>query len=179
MLFRSVNVYNCWDEEVHITPGQLNEVGGKYALISLQSGVQALKAGHIKALITAPIHKKNIQSANFNYTGHTPYLKAMFEVDDVVMLMTAQNLRVALVTEHEYGLIEVTTVEENYFIDTNQLQKLEQYTRWHYDLDINLEGIEVIDHLLSRVKNLQNEINSLQNRLRTYEETSRKILNSE
>jgi len=97
---KQVNVYNCWDEEVHITPGQLNEVGGKYALMSLQSGVQALKAGHIKALITAPIHKKNIQSANFNYTGHTPYLKAMFEVDDVAMLMTAQNLRVALVTEH-------------------------------------------------------------------------------
>jgi len=84
-----------------------------------------------------------------------------------------------ITTLHEYGLIEVTTVEENYFIATNQLQKLEQYTRWHYDLDINLEGIEVIDHLLSRVKNLQNEINSLQNRLRTYEETSRKILNSE
>jgi len=97
---KQINVYNCWDEEVHITPGQLNEIGGKYALLSLQSGVQALKAGHIKALITAPIHKKNIQSANFNYSGHTPYLKAMFEVDDVVMLMTAQNLRVALVTEH-------------------------------------------------------------------------------
>lgn len=97
---KQINVYNCWDEEVHITPGQLTEAGGKYALLSLQSAVQALKAGHIKALITAPIHKKNIQSASFNYSGHTPYLKAMFEVDDVVMLMTAQNLRVGLVTEH-------------------------------------------------------------------------------
>jgi 4-hydroxythreonine-4-phosphate dehydrogenase len=97
---KQINVYNCWDEEVHITPGQLTEAGGKYALISLQSAVQALKAGHIKALITAPIHKSNIQSANFNYSGHTPYLKAMFEVNDVVMLMTAQNMRVALVTEH-------------------------------------------------------------------------------
>ena len=97
---KQVNVYNCWEEEVHITPGQLTEAGGKYALISLQSAVQALKGGHIQALVTGPIHKKNIHSPNFDYSGHTPYLKAMFEVNDVVMLMAAQNLRVALVTEH-------------------------------------------------------------------------------
>ena len=84
------------------------------------------------------------------------------------------NAELSFITAlHEYGLIEVTTIEENYFIDTNQLQKLEQYTRWHYDLDINLEGIEVIDHLLERVKNLQNEINLLQNRLQ--ENENRKI----
>jgi 4-hydroxythreonine-4-phosphate dehydrogenase len=97
---KQINVYNCWDEEVHITPGQLTEVGGKYALISLQQSVQALKGGRLQALITAPIHKYNIQSSAFNYSGHTPYLKAMFEVPEVVMLMTASNLRVALVTEH-------------------------------------------------------------------------------
>eukprot|EP00456_Euglypha_rotunda_P060286 TRINITY_DN50477_c0_g1_i1.p1 TRINITY_DN50477_c0_g1~~TRINITY_DN50477_c0_g1_i1.p1 ORF type:complete len:127 (-),score=29.30 TRINITY_DN50477_c0_g1_i1:10-390(-) len=33
---KQVNVVNCWEEEVAITPGQLNETGGKYALISLQ-----------------------------------------------------------------------------------------------------------------------------------------------
>jgi 4-hydroxythreonine-4-phosphate dehydrogenase len=97
---KQINVYNCWDEEVHITPGQLTEEGGKYALISLQEAVQALKAGHIQAVITAPIHKSNIQSASFNYSGHTPYLKAMFDVPEVVMLMTASNMRVALLTEH-------------------------------------------------------------------------------
>src|SRR3954470_3255792 len=97
---KQVNVYNCWDEEVHITPGQLTDVGGKYALISLQQSVQALKAGKIQALATAPIHKNNIQSSTFNYSGHTPYLKAVFDVPEVAMLMTASNLRVALVTEH-------------------------------------------------------------------------------
>ncbi len=57
----------------------------------------------------------------------------------------------------------------------NTLQKLEQYTRWHYDLDINIEGIEVIEHLLNRMRNLQDEIISLQNRLRIFEENSRRI----
>lgn len=97
---KQVNVFNCWEEEVQITPGQLNEIGGKYALLSLQQGVASLKEGHIQALVTAPIHKKNIQSAEFNYSGHTPYLKAMFEVNEVAMLMVAENMRVALLTEH-------------------------------------------------------------------------------
>jgi 4-hydroxythreonine-4-phosphate dehydrogenase len=97
---KQVNVVNCWEEEVAIIPGQLTETGGKYALISLQQATQALKEGHIQGLVTAPIHKKNIQSADFNYSGHTPYFKAFFNVQDVVMLLTAENMRVGLVTEH-------------------------------------------------------------------------------
>ncbi len=97
---KQVNLVNCWEEEVAITPGQLTDIGGKYALISLQQATQALKDGHIQGLVTAPIHKKNIQSAEFNYSGHTPYFKAMFNVQDVVMLMIAENMRVGLVTEH-------------------------------------------------------------------------------
>lgn len=97
---KMVNVYNCWEEEVNITPGQLNEVGGLYAVKSLTAAVYALKEKQIDALVTAPIHKKNVQSGTFQYTGHTPYLKAAFEAADVVMFMVAENLRVALVTEH-------------------------------------------------------------------------------
>lgn len=97
---KQVACYSCWDDDVQITPGQLNETGGKYAWRSLQQATQALKDGHIDGLVTAPIHKKNIQSEEFNYSGHTPYLKAAFEADDVVMLMAADNIRVALVTEH-------------------------------------------------------------------------------
>jgi 4-hydroxythreonine-4-phosphate dehydrogenase len=97
---RQVNVFNCWEEEVAITPGQLNEIGGSYALKSLQAAVSALKDGHIHGLVTAPIHKKNIQSAEFNFSGHTPYLKSMFGVEDVLMFMVASNMRVGLLTEH-------------------------------------------------------------------------------
>jgi 4-hydroxythreonine-4-phosphate dehydrogenase len=75
-------------------------VGGKYALVSLHDAVEALKKGNIHGLVTAPIHKKNIQSEAFNYSGHTPYLKDAFGVNDVVMLMVAENMRVAVVTEH-------------------------------------------------------------------------------
>ena len=97
---KQVNVFNCWEEEVAITPGQLNETGGSYAWKSLKAAVEALQNKHIHGLVTAPIHKKNIQSPEFNFSGHTPYLKHVFGVSDVVMLMTATNIRVGLVTEH-------------------------------------------------------------------------------
>ena len=71
-----------------------------YAIKSLQAAVHALKQNHIDGLVTAPIHKKNVQSAEFNYTGHTPFLKSYFGVNDVVMLLFANDFRVALVTEH-------------------------------------------------------------------------------
>ena len=97
---KQVNVLNCWEEEVAITPGILNDIGGKYAVKSLLAAAQALKEGKIQGLVTAPIHKKNIQAEDFSFTGHTPYFKHLFGVKDVVMLLTADNLKVGLVTEH-------------------------------------------------------------------------------
>src|SRR6187402_3021398 len=97
---KQMNIYNCWEEDVNITPGQLTESGGRYAVRSLQAAVHSLKQKEIDGLVTAPIHKKNVQSAEFNYTGHTPFLKNYFGVNDVVMLLFANQFRVALVTEH-------------------------------------------------------------------------------
>jgi len=98
--YKQINLYNCWDEEVNINPGILNEIGGKYAVKSLQAAGQALKDNFIDGLVTAPIHKSNTQSDQFNFTGHTPYLKNLYGVTDVVMFMIAENMRVALLTEH-------------------------------------------------------------------------------
>jgi 4-hydroxythreonine-4-phosphate dehydrogenase len=97
---KQVNVYNCWEEEININPGQQTDEAGKYAIESLTIAAEALKAGKIDGLITAPIHKKNIQSETFTHPGHTPYLKELFGVRDVAMFMVAENMRVALLTEH-------------------------------------------------------------------------------
>ena len=97
---KQVNLFNCWEEDVEITPGTMNDTGGKYAVISLKIAAEALKAGKIDGLVTAPIHKKNIQTSEFNYTGHTPFLKALFGANDVLMLMTAENMKIGLLTEH-------------------------------------------------------------------------------
>ncbi|HZW64749.1 MAG TPA: 4-hydroxythreonine-4-phosphate dehydrogenase PdxA [Hanamia sp.] len=97
---KQINIYNCWEEEVGISPGELNETGGKYAIKSLKASTDALKNGIIDALVTAPIHKKNVHSTDFPYTGHTPFFKDFFQQQDVVMILAAGNFRVGLVTEH-------------------------------------------------------------------------------
>lgn len=98
--YKQVNVFNCWDEEVNINPGILNDIGGKYAVLSLTTAGKALKENMIDGLVTAPIHKSNTQSDTFNFTGHTPYLKNLYGATDVVMFMVAENMKVALLTEH-------------------------------------------------------------------------------
>ncbi len=97
---KMINIYNCWEEEVNISPGVLNEAGGSYARKSLLAAVSAMKNKEIDALVTAPFHKSNVQAADFNYSGHTPFLKDYFGIDDVVMLLVSEAMRIALVTEH-------------------------------------------------------------------------------
>ena len=97
---KQVNLIQCWEEEAPIQPGELTAIGGKYALISLEHAVAALKNKKIDGLVTAPIHKKNIQSPTFNFSGHTPYLQHAFGNVENLMLLVAENLRMALVTEH-------------------------------------------------------------------------------
>lgn len=97
---KQLNIINVWEEDVDIQPGQMNETGGKYGVRSLQAAVNALKEKSIDALITAPLHKYTMQSSEFNFTGHTPYLQQAFKADDVLMLMIAENMRVGLLTEH-------------------------------------------------------------------------------
>ena len=74
-----------------MSAGQLTDTGGHYARISLLDASAALKSGQIDALVTAPIHKSNVQGENFNYTGHTPFLRDFFGAEEVVMLMVADN----------------------------------------------------------------------------------------
>lgn len=97
---KQLNIYTVWEEDVEIQPGQMTEIGGKYGVKSLQAAVKALKDKSIDALVTAPLNKFTMQSSEFNFTGHTPYLKDVFQANEVLMLMIAENMRVALLTEH-------------------------------------------------------------------------------
>ena len=68
-----------------------------------------------------------------------------------------------------FGLVEIITREDDAFIRAKQLDDVERIVRLHRDLDINPEGIDAITHLLLRVKKMQEEIITLQNRLSRYE----------
>jgi hypothetical protein len=73
---------------------------------------------------------------------------------------------------HDYGLIEVTSAEEDLLLPREQLEALEKMVRLHYDLNINLEGIDAIYNLLQRMEILQREMKDLRSTLRLYERES-------
>jgi len=80
------------------------------------------------------------------------------------------NIEISFISSlQQTGLIEITTIKETGFIDPNQLLQLEKIVRLYYELDINLEGIETINHLLQRISSMQDEIITLRNKLRIYE----------
>src|SRR5438105_497423 len=72
---------------------------------------------------------------------------------------------------YQAGLIEYSVVEEKRFIATDHLEDLEKFVRFHYDLDINIEGIEVIARLLQKLKNMQKELQLLKNSANQYKYT--------
>jgi hypothetical protein len=69
---------------------------------------------------------------------------------------------------HEFGLIEIATVEQDQFLHQDDLGRLEKVIRLHRDLSMNLEGIDVVMHLLARIEELQSELHRAHRRLRFY-----------
>jgi 4-hydroxythreonine-4-phosphate dehydrogenase len=98
---KKLNVVVCYEEEVPFEIGKATAEGGKYALISLLKACEAAKQGVVDVIVTAPINKKNIQSEQFKFPGHSEFLASYFGCEKgAMMLMCSDDLRVGLVTGH-------------------------------------------------------------------------------
>ena len=88
--------------------------------LNLVEASKALKNKKIDALVTGPINKKNIQSDDFQFKGHTDFLDNEFQGESL-MFMVSNEIKVALLTEHiplsrvkdhlNKNLIEVRIIE--------------------------------------------------------------------
>lgn len=79
---------------------------------------------------------------------------------------TSHNIEYSFIDNlHQFGLIEITITEQEVYINSDDLYKLEQFTRFYYDMQINLEGIETINHLLEQLQHKQQEVVALRNKL--------------
>jgi 4-hydroxythreonine-4-phosphate dehydrogenase len=94
-----INIVNVWKDHPDIEFGTPTAISGEYAIKSLKAAVQALKDKEIDVLVTAPINKKNIQSGDFNFPGHTDYLARELEGESL-MFMVTDKLKVGLLTDH-------------------------------------------------------------------------------
>ncbi|MDH4089978.1 MAG: 4-hydroxythreonine-4-phosphate dehydrogenase PdxA [Cyclobacteriaceae bacterium] len=97
---KSINVVNCWDDNLEISPGKASKEGGHAAFIALKQACEELKEGTIDALVTAPVDKQSIHSEEFPFSGHTEFLTQFFGATESLMFMVSDSLRVGLVTGH-------------------------------------------------------------------------------
>lgn len=83
-----------------VEPGKLNSSNAGYVLETLAVAADGCLCGEYQALVTGPVQKSVINDAGVAFSGHTEYFRDRAGVDDVVMLLVAHSLRVALATTH-------------------------------------------------------------------------------
>lgn len=70
---------------------------------------------------------------------------------------------------HSFDLIEIISNEAGEFIAYHHIGHIEKLLRLHFDLEINIENLDIINNLLSQIKHLKKENILLRNKLRFYE----------
>ncbi|WP_348770008.1 4-hydroxythreonine-4-phosphate dehydrogenase PdxA [Gluconobacter cerinus] len=88
-------------ECVELPPmGQVSAESGRAAYAAVLAATRLAKAGAIRAIVTAPIHKEALAAAGLHYPGHTEILAEQAGGLDVAMMLANEDIRVVLVTIH-------------------------------------------------------------------------------
>ena len=80
--------------------GRLDPANAKHVLSMLDRAIAGAASGEFAAIVTAPVQKSVINDGGVPFTGHTEYLAERTNAAHPVMLLAADNLRVALATTH-------------------------------------------------------------------------------
>lgn len=83
-----------------VESGKLNPKNAEFVLNTLKMATHACLHGEFDGLVTGPIHKGIINQAGIPFTGHTEFLAAQCNTTDVVMMLIAPGIRVALASTH-------------------------------------------------------------------------------
>jgi len=80
--------------------GQPDTANAQILLDGLVRAVDGCTSGEFSALVTAPLQKSIINDAGIRFTGHTEFIAALTDSPAPVMLLVADELRVALASTH-------------------------------------------------------------------------------
>jgi hypothetical protein len=94
-------------------------------------------------------------------------LNDLIEIDELCVRYKVEHTFISSLNES--GLIEVISLEQKEYVHCDKIAEFEKMHRLYYDLNINMEGLEAIQHLLQKLKELQKTNLKLQNRLNRYE----------
>ncbi len=97
---KRINIINCVPDTFHIDPGQSTKDSAHSAIVALEAAVKDLKSGDLDAIVTAPFNKKAVSADSFAFPGHTEYLINEFGLNDGLMFLCSDKMRVGVVTNH-------------------------------------------------------------------------------
>lgn len=84
-----------------IRPGKLSKGAGKAAAMALKRAVSLATSGIVDAIVTAPVSKKALHLAGFQFPGQTEFLQHLSASQhSATMMLVSDSMRVALVTTH-------------------------------------------------------------------------------
>jgi len=94
-----LNLIVSSNEPVEIQSGQASEAAGKEAFMAINRMMQDAKNGKLHAIVTAPVDKSTIKTEQ-GFTGHTGYITQYLDVQNSLMVLYNDDIKVGLVTEH-------------------------------------------------------------------------------
>lgn len=86
--------------DVSVEPGESNSNYGGYLIKVLKDATNLTLKNEFDALVTGPLNKELINKAGISFFGHTEVLADLSNTPKVVMMLTCDNLKVALATTH-------------------------------------------------------------------------------
>lgn len=96
----TVNLIECLPEVDKVEMGLASEVAGRCALAAFQRAIDDALHQQIDAMVTLPLDKATVRLSQPDFTGHTEMLGQAFGAQENLMMMVAEDMRVALVTNH-------------------------------------------------------------------------------
>ncbi len=85
---------------IRVKMGRPSREGGRVALEALRRGLDLVRSGQARALVTAPVSKEAFQLAGHGFPGHTEWLAQESGSRDYAMLMVSKKMRAILLTRH-------------------------------------------------------------------------------
>ena len=86
--------------ELKVEPGKPDPSYGDYLMKVLREATNSTLNKEFDALVTGPLNKELINKAGISFFGHTEVLAEISDTSKVLMMLTCDNLKIALATTH-------------------------------------------------------------------------------
>lgn len=136
---RRLNVIECIPDLERVDIGKPSEIGGQAAHLALKRSIEDAQHQEIDALVTLPVDKKVLTEFVPDFIGHTEMLADAFNIEDNLMLMVDEDLRVGLVTNH----LAIKEVSRNLSVEriVRKTRILNKTLREDFSIDVPMIAI--------------------------------------